>query len=77
MLFDVIAFLIYFTLILSGARGIIPVVKENVVQLDASNFDSVALDKTKDVLVEFYAPCKITDFCCCQFNLNFVILFIL
>lgn len=40
----------------TGARAIMAVTKENVVQLDSSNFDSVALDKTKDVLVEFYAP---------------------
>jgi len=32
--------------------------KTDVVDLDSSNFDSIALDKTKDVLVEFYAPCK-------------------
>ncbi len=31
---------------------------DNVVDLTASNFDSVALDSKKDVLVEFYAPCK-------------------
>ena len=29
-----------------------------VVDLDESNFDKVALDSSKDVLVEFYAPCK-------------------
>lgn len=34
--------------------------KTDVVDLDSSNFDSIALDKTKDVLVEFYAPCKNT-----------------
>ena len=33
-------------------------VKADVVELDSSNFDFVALDKTKNVLVEFYAPCK-------------------
>ena len=26
--------------------------------LTADNFDNIALDKKKDVLVEFYAPCK-------------------
>lgn len=40
----------------SGARASKAIFKENVIQLDSSNFDSVALDKTKDVLVEFYAP---------------------
>jgi protein disulfide-isomerase A6 len=29
---------------------------EAVVHLTDSDFDSVVLDKTKDVLVEFYAP---------------------
>ena len=44
----------------SGARANMAVLKTktDVVDLDSSNFDSIALDKTKDVLVEFYAPCK-------------------
>ena len=41
-----------------GARAHKAIFKTDVVDLDSSNFDSVALDKTKDVLVEFYAPCK-------------------
>lgn len=42
----------------SGARAnkAALVTKTDVVDLDSSNFDSIALDKTKDVLVEFYAP---------------------
>lgn len=40
----------------SGARANKAIFKTNVVDLDSSNFDSIALDKTKDVLVEFYAP---------------------
>jgi len=40
----------------SGARGFIKKPASAVVQLDSSNFDSIALDTTKDVLVEFYAP---------------------
>jgi len=40
----------------SGARGFIKKPASAVVQLDKSNFDSIALDSTKDVLVEFYAP---------------------
>ncbi|KAL9975849.1 hypothetical protein ACROYT_G013058 [Oculina patagonica] len=40
----------------SGARANKAIFKTAVVDLDSSNFDSVALDKTKDVLVEFYAP---------------------
>ena len=43
---------------LLGARASKAVFKTAVEDLDSTNFDSVALDKTKDVLVEFYAPCK-------------------
>ncbi len=31
----------------------------DVLDLDPSNFDGVIMDTNKDVLVEFYAPCKI------------------
>lgn len=40
----------------TGARANKALFKTNVVDLDSSNFDSIALDETKDVLVEFYAP---------------------
>ncbi|XP_015751653.1 PREDICTED: protein disulfide isomerase-like 2-2 [Acropora digitifera] len=40
----------------SGARANKALFKTNVVDLDSGNFDSIAMDKTKDVLVEFYAP---------------------
>jgi len=40
----------------TGARGFIKQAATTVLQLDSSNFDAVALDSTKDVLVEFYAP---------------------
>jgi len=40
----------------TGARGFVKKAPSAVVQLDESNFDAVALDTTKDVLVEFYAP---------------------
>ena len=30
-----------------------------VVELDTSNFDTVVMDDSKDVLVEFYAPCEL------------------
>jgi len=40
----------------SGARGFIKKPASAVVQLDSSNFDAIALDTSKDVLVEFYAP---------------------
>ena len=45
---------------LLGARAIrsVYIEKTGVQDLDSTNFDSVALDETKDVLVEFYAPCK-------------------
>ena len=40
-----------------------------MIDLDDSNFDSIVMDTNKDVLVEFYAPCKssicylrVTDF---------------
>jgi len=40
----------------AGSNAKIKKAPSNVVDLTASNFDSIALDKTKDVLVEFYAP---------------------
>jgi len=40
----------------SGAGLFIPLTPSDVVVLTSSNFDSVVLDKSKDVLVEFYAP---------------------
>ena len=49
--------------------------KTDVVDLDSSNFDSIALDKTKDVLVEFYAPCKNTQ--CLLFLIFLYVIFFL
>ena len=49
---------VLFTLLSSDTRANIAIFKSAVTVLDSSNFDSIALDKTKDVLVEFYAPCK-------------------
>jgi len=40
----------------AGTRGRIAKAPSAVTVLDPSNFDSIALDPTKDVLVEFYAP---------------------
>jgi protein disulfide-isomerase A6 len=40
----------------SGAKSKVKKVATNVVVLDATNFDKVVLDSSKDVLVEFYAP---------------------
>eukprot|EP00672_Neobodo_designis_P025339 CAMPEP_0174831124 /NCGR_PEP_ID=MMETSP1114-20130205/2926_1 /TAXON_ID=312471 /ORGANISM="Neobodo designis, Strain CCAP 1951/1" /LENGTH=364 /DNA_ID=CAMNT_0016064945 /DNA_START=38 /DNA_END=1132 /DNA_ORIENTATION=- len=40
----------------TGSSLFVPREATSVTVLDASNFDSIALDKTKDVLVEFYAP---------------------
>ena len=42
----------------SGTRGRVKKAVSHVVDLDPSNFDAVVLDSKKDVLVEFYAPCK-------------------
>ena len=41
----------------TGRRGNTPVKDTAVVELTDSTFDKVVLDSTKDVLVEFYAPC--------------------
>lgn len=49
---DIVAFLNQKT----GDKARIRVAPSAVVALDESNFDSIALDPTKDVLVEFYAP---------------------
>ena len=46
---------------INGQAGTRARVKKPVtatVDLDPSNFDRIALDSNKDVLVEFYAPCK-------------------
>ncbi|XP_031571146.1 protein disulfide isomerase-like 2-2 [Actinia tenebrosa] len=40
----------------TGVKARIPVVKEDVITLDTSNFDKVIKDANKDVIVEFYAP---------------------
>jgi len=40
----------------AGTRGRVAKPSSDVVVLDGSNFDSVVLDKSKNVLVEFYAP---------------------
>ncbi|PKI73947.1 hypothetical protein CRG98_005672 [Punica granatum] len=40
-----------------GTNVKIAAVPSNVVVLSSDNFDEVVLDETKDVLVEFYAPC--------------------
>jgi hypothetical protein len=42
----------------SGVKARIPVVKEDVMSLESSNFDKVVKDNKNDVLVEFYAPCE-------------------
>jgi protein disulfide-isomerase A6 len=40
----------------AGTNARISAAKTHVVDLDSSNFDAIAMDPTKDVLVEFYAP---------------------
>ena len=37
----------------------------DVVDLDSSNFDAIVKDSSKDVLVEFYAPCEFVYLCLC------------
>ena len=33
----------------------------DVVELNPSNFNHIVMDQSKNVLVEFYAPCKFVD----------------
>jgi len=40
----------------AGTRGKVTTAPSEVVVLTPSNFDKIVLDRTKDVLVEFYAP---------------------
>lgn len=42
----------------AGTRGRIKKAPSFVVDLGSDNFESVVMDPTKNVLVEFYAPCK-------------------
>ena len=44
---------------LPGSRGLIKKASSFVVDLDRTNFDKIVKDPTKNVLVEFYAPCKL------------------
>ena len=44
----------------TGASGRVKVAPSDVVVLDEDNFDKIVMDETKDVLVEFYAPCTRT-----------------
>lgn len=41
----------------AGTRAKINKPPSDVVDLDDTNFDSIVKDSSKDVLVEFYAPC--------------------
>ena len=41
----------------TGQRGSAPVKETAVVELTEASFDRIVLDSSKDVLVEFYAPC--------------------
>lgn len=43
----------------ANTRGHNKKAPSTVVDLDTGNFDSVVMDTTKDVLVEFYAPCEL------------------
>lgn len=48
----------------TGANGRIKKAPSNVVVLDDSNFDKIVKDPSKDVLVEFYAPCASAPLSC-------------
>ena len=41
-----------------GSRGRVKKAPSFVVDLDRTNFDKIVKDPTRNVLVEFYAPCK-------------------
>ena len=41
----------------AGTSARLQVAPSDVVTLTADNFDEIVADVTKDVLVEFYAPC--------------------
>ena len=49
---------IYCSLACAGTRGRIKKAPSFVVELGSDNFNSVVMDPTKNVLVEFYAPCN-------------------
>ena len=51
-------FFMYVSLVFSGERAHIVKKAQAVTVLDPSNFAKIALDDSKDVLVEFYAPCE-------------------
>ncbi|KXJ23781.1 protein disulfide-isomerase like 2-1 [Exaiptasia diaphana] len=40
----------------TGVKAKVPIVREEVLTLDPTNFDKIVKDTNKDVLVEFYAP---------------------
>ena len=46
------------TCLCTGTRGRVKKAVSFVVDLDQNNFDAVVKDPAKNVLVEFYAPCK-------------------
>lgn len=45
----------------AGARGHVKKPPSFVVDLNGENFDTIVKDPAKNVLVEFYAPCKLVD----------------
>lgn len=46
-----------FSSVNSGTRGHMKKAPSDVVDLNPDNFDKIVMDKTKNVLVEFFAPC--------------------
>ena len=49
---------IHCSFICAGTRARVKKAPSFVVELGSDNFNSVVMDPTKNVLVEFYAPCK-------------------
>ena len=49
---------VYFIPTTIGSRGRVKKASSAVVDLTVDNFDSIVKDPTKNVLVEFFAPCE-------------------
>ena len=53
---------------ISGTRGRVKKAASAVVDLTTENFDSIVKDPTKNVLVEFYAPCECREDVRCEYR---------
>ena len=54
----------------AGTSARLQVAPSDVVTLTADNFDQIVADVTKDVLVEFYAPCACHYGVCALLDIN-------